>query len=223
MATRRRYSREFKVEAVRLVVERRVTVTQAARDLGVHANVLRSWVRAYRSDPKQAFPGVGQQAPEAIAERRGRRGHQGASATRAPYAVRARRSTGIWGGPAAGRGAGGRGAPRGGARASDTGRPRAGQVQSYAALPPVPVGTPCQDRAGSSGFVIPMVNGGQGGGQPTATMSSTCQFTNGPMVGQTQSYVGIPGVQPVRVGSPCQDGQGSTGIAAPNGSTSGGP
>jgi transposase len=65
MATRRRYSREFKVEAVRLVVERRVTVTQAARDLDVHANVLRSWVRTYRSDPKQAFPGVGQQAPEA--------------------------------------------------------------------------------------------------------------------------------------------------------------
>ncbi len=65
MGTRRRYNREFKVEAVRLVVERRVAVTQAARELNVHANVLRSWVRAYRSDPKQAFPGVGQQAPEA--------------------------------------------------------------------------------------------------------------------------------------------------------------
>jgi transposase len=65
MGTRRRYSREFKVEAVRLVVERGVTIAQAARDLKVHANVLRSWVRAYRADPKQAFPGVGQQAPEA--------------------------------------------------------------------------------------------------------------------------------------------------------------
>ena len=65
MGTRRRYSREFKVEAVRLVVERRVTIAQAARDLKVHANVLRSWVRAYRADPTQAFPGVGQQAPEA--------------------------------------------------------------------------------------------------------------------------------------------------------------
>ena len=65
MGTRRRYTREFKVEAIRLVVERRVTVTQAARELNVHANVLRSWVRTYRADPKQAFPGVGQQAPEA--------------------------------------------------------------------------------------------------------------------------------------------------------------
>jgi transposase len=62
MATRRkRYSREFKVEAVRLVVERRVTMAQAARELGVHVNVLRSWVREYREDPPQAFPGVGQQ------------------------------------------------------------------------------------------------------------------------------------------------------------------
>jgi transposase-like protein len=66
MGTRRRYNREFKVEAVRLVVARRVAVTQAARELNVHANVLRNWVRAYRADPKQAFPGVGQQAPEAV-------------------------------------------------------------------------------------------------------------------------------------------------------------
>lgn len=62
MANRRkRYSREFKVEAVRLVVERRVTMAQAARDLSVHVNVLRSSVRVYREDPQQAFPGVGQQ------------------------------------------------------------------------------------------------------------------------------------------------------------------
>lgn len=65
MGTRRRFSREFKVEAVKLVTERRVTVAQAARDLGVHVNVLRSWVRAHRADPSQAFPGAGQQAPEA--------------------------------------------------------------------------------------------------------------------------------------------------------------
>jgi transposase len=65
MGTRKKYSREFKVEAVRLVIERRVTIAQAARDLGVHVNVLRTWVRAYRANPTQAFPGVGQQAPEA--------------------------------------------------------------------------------------------------------------------------------------------------------------
>ena len=65
MATRRTYSREFKVEAVRLVVERRVSIAQAARDLDVHVNVLRGWVRQHRANPTHAFPGVGQQAPDA--------------------------------------------------------------------------------------------------------------------------------------------------------------
>ncbi len=35
MATRMQFSREFKVEAVKLVTERRVCVSQAARDLDV--------------------------------------------------------------------------------------------------------------------------------------------------------------------------------------------
>jgi transposase len=61
---RRRFSREFKVEAVRLVVSEGVAMAQAARDLGIHANVLRNWVREHRADPQHAFPGVGQQKPE---------------------------------------------------------------------------------------------------------------------------------------------------------------
>src|SRR5688572_12207264 len=64
MGTRRQYSREFKVEAVRLVLERGVMVAQAARELGVHPNMLRKWVHAHRLDPRQAFPGNGQQTPE---------------------------------------------------------------------------------------------------------------------------------------------------------------
>ena len=64
MAGRRRYSREYKVEAVRLVRERGVSMAQAARDLGVHVNVLRSWVREHQADPAHAFPGNGQQTPE---------------------------------------------------------------------------------------------------------------------------------------------------------------
>ena len=41
MKTRRQFTREFKLEAVKLVRERGVTAAQAARDLGVHENVLR--------------------------------------------------------------------------------------------------------------------------------------------------------------------------------------
>ena len=41
---RRMFSREFKVEAVRLVRKRGVSAAQAARDLDVHENALRKWV-----------------------------------------------------------------------------------------------------------------------------------------------------------------------------------
>ena len=61
---RRKFTREFKLEAVRLIKERGVTVAQAARDLGVHGTVLRSWVKAFADDPTQAFPGHGQMKPE---------------------------------------------------------------------------------------------------------------------------------------------------------------
>ena len=61
---RRKFSREFKVEAVKLVRERGVSVAQAGRDLDVHENVLRKWVKEFGSDPAQAFPGHGQMKPE---------------------------------------------------------------------------------------------------------------------------------------------------------------
>jgi transposase len=64
MAGRKRYSREFKREAVQLVTRRGVTLAQASRDLGVHVNVLRGWVRAMQADPVHAFPGHGVQKPE---------------------------------------------------------------------------------------------------------------------------------------------------------------
>ena len=62
--TRRSFSREFKVEAVRLVRERGVSVAQAARDLDVHENLLRKWVKDFVADPRQAFPGHGVMKPE---------------------------------------------------------------------------------------------------------------------------------------------------------------
>ena len=61
---RRRFTREFKLEAVRLVREQGVKVSEVARDLDIHENVLRKWVRDYAADPAHAFPGAGQQKPE---------------------------------------------------------------------------------------------------------------------------------------------------------------
>jgi transposase len=57
---RRKFTREFKRKAVKLIEDRGVTVAQAARDLGVHGTGLHRWVRERTADPQQAFPGQGQ-------------------------------------------------------------------------------------------------------------------------------------------------------------------
>jgi transposase len=66
MGRRRTHSEEFKREAVRLIRERGVTTAQASRDLGVHPNLLRLWVKAYEADPEHAFPGHGRMKPEQL-------------------------------------------------------------------------------------------------------------------------------------------------------------
>jgi transposase len=58
---RRRFTREFKLEAVKLVTDRGVTIAQASRDLDVSGQVLRRWVKESEADQQQAFPGHGQQ------------------------------------------------------------------------------------------------------------------------------------------------------------------
>ena len=63
---RRRFGREVKVEAVRLIRDRGVSIAQAARDLDVCENVLRKWVKEFAADPGQAFPGHGQMKPEQL-------------------------------------------------------------------------------------------------------------------------------------------------------------
>ncbi len=70
---RRRFGREFKIEAVRLIRERGVSVAQASRDLEVHENVLRKWVTDFAADATQAFPGHGQMKPEQLEIERLRR------------------------------------------------------------------------------------------------------------------------------------------------------
>ena len=63
---RRKFTREFKLEAVRLIKERGVSYTQASADLGVHQSQLRDWVKSFGDDPQHAFPGQGQMKPEQL-------------------------------------------------------------------------------------------------------------------------------------------------------------
>jgi transposase len=62
---RRTFSREFKVEAVKLVTEAGHQPAQVAFDLGVHPNTIHKWVRQYAERPQDAFPGKGHPLTEA--------------------------------------------------------------------------------------------------------------------------------------------------------------
>ena len=56
---RRKFTPEFKLEAVKLVRERGVSQAQEARDLGVHYNVLRKWVSDAKRSAARAAVGGG--------------------------------------------------------------------------------------------------------------------------------------------------------------------
>jgi transposase-like protein len=51
METRRKFSREFKLEAVKMVVDRGIALEQAARDLDLNENMLRRWIREFSERP----------------------------------------------------------------------------------------------------------------------------------------------------------------------------
>src|SRR4051794_551267 len=63
---RRTYTPEFKVEAVKLVTDKGYSVAEAARSLGVHVTLLRSWKQTLQAQGEQAFPGQGH--PPAVEE-----------------------------------------------------------------------------------------------------------------------------------------------------------
>lgn len=56
---RRTYPKEFKVEAVQLVVERGRTMADVARSLGIRDKLLSKWKQQYGEQASEAFPGHG--------------------------------------------------------------------------------------------------------------------------------------------------------------------
>src|SRR4051794_4309356 len=60
---RRTYTREFKLEAVKLITEKGYSVAEAARALDVGETLLRSWKQALDKEGDQAFPGQGKLPP----------------------------------------------------------------------------------------------------------------------------------------------------------------
>ena len=67
MARRRKFSDEFKREAVRLATQSGVTQSQVGRELGINANLLGRWCRDYAANGTAAFPGQGKPRDEEMA------------------------------------------------------------------------------------------------------------------------------------------------------------
>jgi len=56
---RKHYSKQFKIDAVKLVTEQGYKVSEAARNLGIHHSSLRNWKKQFETDGNQSFPGKG--------------------------------------------------------------------------------------------------------------------------------------------------------------------
>lgn len=64
MTTRKKYSQEFKLDAISLVLDQGYTRAEAARNLGVSAQILGRWIKEYQNDSDKAFRGNGKLTAE---------------------------------------------------------------------------------------------------------------------------------------------------------------
>jgi transposase len=65
MTTKRKiYSKQFKIDAVKLVTEGGYKISEASRNLEINPNVLRRWKDQLKDDSDQAFPGKGHMTSE---------------------------------------------------------------------------------------------------------------------------------------------------------------
>ena len=61
---RKKYTPEFKVEAVKLITEQGYKTSEAAQNLGIHPSVLNRWKSQLASEGKNAFPVKGRLSQE---------------------------------------------------------------------------------------------------------------------------------------------------------------
>ncbi len=61
---RKKYSKEFKHEAVGLVVDQGYSKAEAGRSLGIDPDLIRRWQREFETEGSHAFPGQGKLPPD---------------------------------------------------------------------------------------------------------------------------------------------------------------
>ena len=68
MPQRKRYTKQFKEEAIRLASLEGVSLTQVAQDLGINAEMLRRWRKEANREGSRAFRGQGLARDEELAQ-----------------------------------------------------------------------------------------------------------------------------------------------------------
>ena len=66
MTDRRKYSQEFKLDAINLVKEQGYSRADAARSLSINANMLSRWIKEFEADRGDAFRGNGKLTDEQL-------------------------------------------------------------------------------------------------------------------------------------------------------------
>ena len=65
MTKRKTYTKEFKLDAISLVLEQDYTRTAAAKSLDINSNMLGRWIKEYQADDNdKAFRGKGKLTPD---------------------------------------------------------------------------------------------------------------------------------------------------------------
>lgn len=64
MTKRKKYTKEFKLDAISLVRDQNLNIADASRNLGINANILGRWIKEEESEDGQAFRGNGKLTPE---------------------------------------------------------------------------------------------------------------------------------------------------------------
>lgn len=59
MTTRKKYTKEFKLDAIALVLEQNYSQAEASRNLGINPNLLGRWIKEAENDDGLAFRGNG--------------------------------------------------------------------------------------------------------------------------------------------------------------------
>ena len=70
MATRKKYSKEFKLDAISLVTEQGYSRAEAARSLSINPTILNRWVKENELEDSHAFRGNGKLTAEQLEIRR---------------------------------------------------------------------------------------------------------------------------------------------------------